>query len=418
MLIEFRVTNFRCMRDEQVLSMVASSDATHQDSHCTASGITNPAQIVRSAVLYGPNASGKTKLINALSRMRYLVENSATQIGAGKELPGIDPFRFDPAQVNHLTEFEVTFIENNIRYQYGFALTKLQIIEEWLIAYAPKAQRWFERCYNAKKNEYEWHFGTNFKIGKQQQQLLTTSTRSNALFLSSAINLNTKQLEPIFFWFVNKLKIGMPFNPETFATPNMITDPIKKAIIMQFIQAADPGIDDIKIEMRKVRRVGIKFKQGESTDFEKVGEEEVEIPKVTLYRKQIAFDFNDESHGTQLLFTYAQPLLDVLENGCVLVMDELENGLHAKLIRFLVNLIHNPHINTKKAQLIFSTHNTSLLDGDLFRRDQVWFVEKDADNASHVYPLTDFSPRKDEALEKGYLAGRYGALPFIGELKF
>ena len=148
-------------------------------------------------------------------------------------------------------------------------------------------------------------------------------------------------------------------------------------------------------------------------------------PKITFLhttendKKTVEIDFGDESEGTQRIFWYAAPLLDALQQGHVLVIDELDNSLHPQMTRFLIEIIHNSEKNKNNAQLIFSTHDTNLLDLELFRRDQIWFVEKDKEQqASHLYPLTDFSPRKGEALGKGYLAGRYGALPFFGELKF
>ena len=127
---------------------------------------------------------------------------------------------------------------------------------------------------------------------------------------------------------------------------------------------------------------------------------------------------NEESDGTQKLFAYAAPWLNVLNNGRIIVVDELDNSFHPHLVRYLLNLIHNPEKNKKNGQLIFTTHDTSILDSKILRRDQVWFMEKDKAKATQLYPLTDFHPRKNEALEKGYLQGRYGALPYIGEVKF
>ena len=132
----------------------------------------------------------------------------------------------------------------------------------------------------------------------------------------------------------------------------------------------------------------------------------------------VSFDISDESDGTQKLFAFAGPLLDVLAQGRVIFVDELDTSLHPLMVRFLIDLIQNQATNRQNAQLIFTTHDTSVLDSTIFRRDQIWFVEKDRENASKLYPLSDFSPRKGEALENSYLKGRYGALPFIGELRF
>jgi hypothetical protein len=130
---------------------------------------------------------------------------------------------------------------------------------------------------------------------------------------------------------------------------------------------------------------------------------------------EVALPIKDESSGTQRYFALSGPLYDVLENGWTLFVDELDASLHPLLVRYIVELFHNPQINPKGAQLIFNTHDTTLMDGSLFRRDQIWFVEKDRQGCSHLYPLLDYSPRKDEALAKGYLLGRYGAIPFLSE---
>ena len=135
-------------------------------------------------------------------------------------------------------------------------------------------------------------------------------------------------------------------------------------------------------------------------------------------REDVALEFSEESAGTRKLFILAGPWLDVLENGLVFFVDELDTSLHPLLVRFLLNLLHNPETNQHNAQLIFTTHDTTVLDQTIMRRDQVWFVEKDVENATRLYPLSDYKPRKGEALQKGYLYGRYGALPFMGGLRF
>ena len=131
----------------------------------------------------------------------------------------------------------------------------------------------------------------------------------------------------------------------------------------------------------------------------------------------VFFHFSDESDGTQKLFAFSGPWLDVLEKGRILFVDELDTSLHPLLVRFLIENFHNEKTNKNNAQLVFTTHDTSILDTDLFRRDQIWFVEKDRENATKLYPLSDFSPRKGEAIEKWYLKGRYGALPVIRDLR-
>jgi hypothetical protein len=288
-------------------------------------------------------------------------------------------------------------------------------MHEWLSVYmGRKSQRWFERKYDEKQKKEHWYFGSYFSGGKQRQ-VWKKATRENALFLSTAVNLNCEQLKPIFYWFANKLPIIYGNSPLPLAaTLELIKKEENKLITLQFLQAADLGITDINVEMRKAFQTQLKLEQG---NMQVQSPQEVELPVITLFHGNIGFDFAQESHGTQRLLAYAGFFLDVLKHGKLLVIDEIEASLHSKLSRFLIELFHNPSINQNHAQLIFSTHDTSLLDNDLFRRDQIWFIEKDKANASKLYPLTDFSPRTNEALEKGYLQGRYGALPFFGELK-
>lgn len=419
MLIEFIASNYRSLKESQKLSMVAAKDSTHQEANCIPSSISASLQLVRTAVLYGPNASGKSNLISALGFMRSMVETSAVGIREGQTL-NVSPFRLDPETINQPSEFEVTFIENGLRYQYGFALNATRIIKEWLLVYVErKAQRWFERNYDPKKDKYQWYFGSHLTGGKKQLQLWSESTRANTLFLSAAVNLNSVQLRPIFNWFVNKLVIvGSNSQPSPFHTMECIKNELDKPQIIQFLQAADLGITDVQIKMHKGQQVKLHFESGLPSIEQS---QETEIPSATLFHQGkgktnfVGFDLQEESHGTQRIFAYAGPILDVLRNGSVLVVDELDGSLHSKMVRFLISLIQNSDLNQNNAQLVFTTHNTSLLDTDLFRRDQIWFMEKDNEQASHLYPLTDFSPRKGEALERGYLVGRYGALPFFSE---
>lgn len=418
MLIEFNVTNYRSIKTCQTLSMVAAKDAAHLNN-CITSKIPGLTQVLRTAALYGANASGKSNLIAALSFMRSMVETSAISIREGQSL-NVSPFRFDADTINEPSEFEVTFVDNDVRYQYGFALNATRVLKEWLLVYIErKAQRWFERNYDSKNDKDIWKFGSHLAGGKQRS-LWSESTRGNALFLSAAVNLNSEQLRPIFNWFVNKLVViesNLQLPP--IYTMECIRNEINKPQIIQLLQAADLGITDVQIKTQQGHQFQLRFEPGVAALESRPASN---ILSATFFHQNkndthVGFDLTEESHGTQRLFAYAAPMLDVLRDGKTLVVDELDSSLHPQMIRFLLSLIQNSNLNKSNAQLIFTTHNTSLLDIDLFRRDQIWFMEKDVDQTSRLYPLTDFSPRKDEALEKGYLLGRYGALPFFGEFK-
>lgn len=414
MLIEFRVKNFRSLRDEQVLSLVASKDKTLHDTHTLSTGLKAAPHLLRSAVVYGANASGKSNLIKALHYMRAVVMESATVIQPGQTY-AVQPFRLDDASASQPTEFEVTFLLDGVRYQYGFAMTPQRIVREHLLVYkAFKPQRWFERRFDADSGRDVYEFGPGLRGAKQVWE---GATRPNALFLSMAVQLNSEALRPVFDWFAGHLVI---FNEQSPLSPQFSVQMLKqddgRRQICEFLTAADISIADIEVVTRKVpgQTVHIDPVAG-MTEIrtEEVEEHQLRFSHVTA-KGHAVFDVMDESSGTRNLLCLAGPVLDILRKGLTLVIDELDTSLHTLLVRELVRLFHRPEVNTGGAQLIFTTHDTALLDAyGLFRRDQVWFVEKDAEQASTLVALTEFSPRKNEALERGYLQGRYGGVPLL-----
>lgn len=414
MLIEFRVKNFRSLRDEQVLSLVASKDKTHEDTHTLATGLKAAPSLVRSAAIYGANAGGKSNLIKALQYMRGVVMESATVIQPGQTY-AVQPFRLDAKSANQPTEFEVTFILDGVRYQYGFAMTAQRIVGEHLLVYkAFKPQRWFDRHFDERTGKDVYDFGPGLKGPKN---LWEGATRPNALFLSMAVQLNSEALRLVFDWFVSGLVI---FNEQAQLSPQVSIQMLKQTEgrkqICDFLCAADISIADIEVVTRKVPGQAVHFDlvAGKTeVRTEEMEEHQLRFSHVTEQGNAV-FDLMDESNGTRNLLFLTGPVMDILHKGLTLVIDELDTSLHTLLVRELVRLFHRPEANTGGAQLIFTTHDTSLLDAPgLFRRDQVWFVEKDRDQASALVSLSEFSPRKNEALERGYLMGRYGAVPFL-----
>ncbi|MBX3692660.1 ATP-binding protein [Dokdonella sp.] len=415
MLVEFHVKNFRSLRDEQVLSLVASKDKTLADTHALATGLTAVPQLLKSAAIYGANASGKSNLIKALQYMRGVVLESAA-------LPpsqpfAVQPFRLDAESGGQPTEFEVTFILDGVRYQYGFAMTQQRIVAEHLLVYkAFKPQRWFERHFDEATGKDVYEFGPGLKGPKNVWE---GATRPNALFVSMAVQLNSEALRPVFDWFATGLVI---FNEQAQIGPQfsiqMLKQPDGRKQICEFLSAADISIADINVETRKVPGQSVHFDllAGKTeVRSEEVEEHQLLFSHVTEKGKAV-FGLMDESGGTRNLLFLAGPVLDILRKGLTLVIDELDTSLHTLLVRELVRLFHRPEVNTGGAQLIFTTHDTSLLDAaDLFRRDQVWLVEKDAHQASALVALSEFSPRKNEALERGYLMGRYGGVPLLSD---
>lgn len=414
MLIEFRVCNFRSFRDQQVLSLVAAKDTTLSDLNTMPSGISAAPSLLRSVVLYGPNASGKSNVIKAMEYMKAVVAQSASI--APDRTFRVAPFLLDKNSSIKPTDFEITLIIDGVRYQYGFGLTKNRITHEYLLAYrSAKPQKWFERTFDPISEKYTYEF-SSFLRGKKDSW--RDATRANSLFLSMAVLLNSEQLKPIYDWFHTEMVV---INETSTLNQDFSVKRLQesdgKAEICEFLTAADISISEIDVVTQK--------KSGHIVTFNG----EVETPSIKKEDKDVQelrfkheteegdaiFELADESTGTRNLLFLAGPVLDILRKGRTLIVDELDTSLHPLLVRRLVELFNNPSSNPSNAQLIFSTHDTSLLDNTLFRRDQIWFVEKDKSQASSLYPLSDFSPRKNEAFEIGYLTGRYGALPFFKE---
>ena len=414
MLVEFRTQNFRSLREEQVLSLVASPDKSLLDTHALDTGLKAAPHVLKSAVVYGANASGKSNLIKALQYMRDVVLMSAT-LQPGQAFARLQPFRLDAVSASQPTAFEVTFILDGVRYQYGFAMNAQRIVSEQLLVYkAFKPQRWFERHFDAESGKDAYEFGPGLKGAKT---LWEGATRPNALFLSMAVQLNSEALRPVYDWFAHRLVIlneHAPLSPQ-FSLEMLKLEAQRKAI-GEFLRAADISIADVEVATKQATVHSIRFDLATGKREEETGEQtvdEVRFHHLTEHG-QAVFDLADESSGTRNLLFLAGPVLDILSNGQTLVVDELDTSLHTLLVQALVRLFHRPEANTGGAQLVFTTHDTSLLDAyGLFRRDQVWFVEKRPDQSSSLYPLLDFSPRKNEALERGYLQGRYGALPLL-----
>lgn len=415
MLLEFRVRNYRSIRDEQVLSLVASGDRELADTHLAQTGLKSLPRVVRSAVVYGPNASGKSTLLLALNYMRSVIAESATVIQPGQTY-NVQPFKLDEDFADKPSAFELTFMLAGVRHQYAFEMTQQRITSESLLVYrTAKPTQWFSRTLNDDGETYHYEFSA-YLTGPRK--LWENSTRPNALFLSTAAQLNSEQLSPVFRWIIESivfLGAGADFD-HGFTTALLATDE-GRATIRDFLSAADISIADVQAVPRKGFLQQVVLHAGGVAHASRE-ESEILFPifQHTTPKGSAQFELHEESQGTQRLYGLMAPVLDILKRGRILIVDELDSSLHPLLVRRLISMFHDPSLNKNGAQLIFSTHDTSLLDRTLLRRDQIWFTEKDSDQATRVYPLTDFSPRKQEAWERGYLAGRYGAVPFFGEM--
>ena len=377
-------------------------------------------RLLRSAVLYGPNASGKSTLVQALGFMKDRVLNSQKESQAGDEINTV-PFKLTASSRSAESEFEIAFVEQGVRYEYGFRCDRQRFVEEWLFAYPlGRAQKWFHRVFDPDLDKDVYKFSSTFE-GDRKRQDWKAQTRANALFLSTAIQLNNAQLKPAFEWFRQRLRV-VDSGLRPGYTIARCKDSADKEKIIEFMNSAGLSVDDISLKTAIFspeslpKHLSNQFRQAVSR--ERSGKEITSIKflhRDTETKELIEFEEEEESDGTRALFSFAGPWLDVIENERVLVVDELDTSLHPLLVHHLVKLLH--HKGTK-AQLIFTTHDATLLSQKLLRRDQVWFMEKDAARATRLYPLSDFSPRNNEAVERGYLNGRYGGIPFLKDLDF
>jgi len=421
MLIEFNVTNFLSFQGQATFSLVKAKSAELEDSNTFMPNVPATPALLKSSVIYGANAAGKSNLIKALKLMQRFVQNSARESQAGEQLP-VTPFLLDDSSSTEPSEFEIIFVSHGVRYQYGFSVTSERFLEEWLYAYPNgRSQKWIQRAYDESTQSYKW--GNMDKLSGKKQ-MWQEATRSNALFLSTAIQLNNQQLKPVFDWFSVTLHVaGFGHWHPGYSIKVCEAEDARKKVI-EFLRTADVDIDGIELEHKKFdpdelpRDMSDELRTHIENRFKDKPVVNVKTTHALMSGKTVQFDLDDESDGTQKLFALSSPWLDTLENGYTLVVDELHDNLHPLMVKFLVELFHNNETNQNNAQLIFTTHDTSILNQEVFRRDQVWFCEKNKEQSSCLYPLTDFSPRKGAGdLEKGYLSGRYGALPYLRVIK-
>ncbi|WP_170244912.1 AAA family ATPase [Pararhodospirillum oryzae] len=371
-------------------------------------------RLVPAAAVFGPNGAGKTTLVKALGAMRRLVVDSARESQEGDPLD-LAPFRLSAATRAAPSEFEIIFREDDIRFQYGFVADDTRVHEEWLFARPPggRTQRWFER----RGPREEWYVNPSLKGEKEAWK---QSTRDNALFLSSAVQLNATPLRVPFNWFHSRLQVIRSSERlgESFSV-RQCEDPDMKRRILHLMQAAGVDVSDIRITEHPFPVDQVKIKelpQDISVVLSKALSDATWARTAFGHRadddRLVYLDLDtEESDGTRVLFALAGPWLDVLDNGLVVVVDELSNSLHPLAFRRLIDFFHDKETNPHGAQLVLTTHDTSVLDRDFLHSDQIWMVERTRDLATTVTPLSDYKVRAHESLQRGYLAGRYGAVP-------
>ncbi|MDO4469259.1 MAG: ATP-binding protein [Bacillota bacterium] len=399
MLIQFSAENYLSLKEKIILSMLASNDTEHSE-HLIHSQ--KKESYLKTAVIYGANASGKSNVLNAFWFMvNYVLTSHEKQLH--KPIERI-PFKFDKSTLKKPSNFEVIFTVNNIRYAYGFSVTDNEVVEEYLYYYPNGRQAIiFER---KNTNEYR------FTIDVEEQMALQERTSANKLYLSVASNWNYKKVVPVFEWFASCTILTKNSVANTYGLDaEQLRDDEYRSAIISMLRVADFGIQSLQV--KDTENIG---------RLEKTGKEYTNIDTIHLVQDEngktqpFALNMTEESDGTNSYFKLAGIIKNVLDTGGLLVADEMDAHLHPLLTKHLVMLFHSQTYNQNGAQLIFTSHNTNLLDLDVFRRDQIWFTEKDEKSvATDLFSLYDFSVRKDAKIEKGYLIGRYGAIPFIKE---
>lgn len=399
MLIQFSVENYLSLKEKVVLSMLASNDTEHIEHLITSK---KKESYLKAAVIYGANASGKSNVLNAFWFMvNYVLTSHEKQLH--KPIDRI-PFKFDKATLEKPSSFEVIFTIDDIRYVYGFSATDKEVVEEYLYYYPNGRQAIiFER---KNTNEYR------FTVDVDEQMTLRDRTSANKLYLSVASNWNYKKVVPVFGWFASCKILTKNSVADAYGVDaEQLRDDEYRSVIEAMLRVADFGIQSLQIrEVENVKRLA------------KIEEEYINIDAIHLVQDEdgnthpFALNMTEESDGTNSYFKLVGIVKNVLDKGGLLVADEMDAHLHPLLMKHLVMLFNSETYNPNGAQLIFTSHNTNLLDLDVFRRDQIWFTEKDEKCvATDLFSLYDFSVRKDAKVEKGYLIGRYGAIPFIKE---
>ena len=412
MLLEFSVTNFCSFKDKVTLSMESGNGEENLDNVCEENGL------LKTVSIYGANASGKSNLIKALSAAIWMVRESNV-IPLGAKWNVIKPFMFDTDSKNKPSVFEFVVLINDIKYRYYFSADQYRIYDEVLDAYySQKPTNIFTRT-NA--NNY------TFTNDKSKLDILTSRNTENKLFLSTATTWNYDKTRDLFLWFNNDIDTFDSFTMVRNIDMQEYSDDNSdlKKFALNLLREADILIKDIVVdyEEREINSglSSMNYNQATLRDSVRRTSARVEVEHEILddnnNRRTYRLGFNEESSGTKVLFALAPILKRAFESNRTIVVDELERSMHPALIEYLVKLFNNKNINKANSQLIFTTHATNLLNLSILRRDQIWFTEKNPENGvSELYPLDSFSIRKDENIYKGYINGRYGAIPFIRDL--
>lgn len=451
MIIEFSTSNYLSFKETVTFSMVASNpvkelEGENDDLNNVFMDPNNKVKYLKSAAIYGANGSGKSNLFSAINFFRMFILESSKESLAEDEIKTM-PFLFSSATENQPSSFEMIFMIDKTRYRYGFQTTKKEIVSEWLFYLNVEESTKESKCFTREFQEITIN-SNKFREGKGVE----TRTRKNALFLSSVAQWNGEKSILIQNWFKDNIKFLSGATEEIlgYTVDKFLEDPSFKKNIMNFVKLIDFGIEDIRIEEKVLGDIFPKIPNNDKypklntlidelqeelkkalseSDAKNINRKEI---KISSYHKKYdeamklidlaELKFGLESAGTQVLFALLGPWFDTLEKGNVLIVDEFGSKLHTKLTIELIKIFQSK-MNATNAQLIFASHDTNLLRSDLFRRDQIWFTEKSPESgSSDLYSLVEYkinqamSVRNDASFEKDYLIGKYGAIPYFGDI--
>jgi len=436
MILQFSVSNYRSFKEKATLSLLASNyDKDSRESENINFNEKFNYRILKSAVIYGANAGGKSKFVEALIFMRHFILMSSKDTQKGEPI-AIEPFRLNVESIEQGSEFEIIFFLKNNLYRYGFEVDKNKVVAEWL--YHKTKTKENELFYR----DYQEIIYKTKKFAKLDTLVKEDLVRDNALLISVLAQFNDFLAESILDWF-KELKVISGLKEEGYLNDTMLLskEGKQKQRILAFLKNADIGIDDFKLKKHtfedldyekmdvpkelKDAIVGLnsyikKAMKNENLErFSDVITYHKQFDEDGKYLKDIEFSLlEDESSGTRKYFALIGQIIKIIDLGGVLFVDELDSKIHPNLVCKIISIFNSKKLNPNNAQLVFNTHDTNLLSSRLFRRDQIWFVKKDMFSASKLYSLADFKTdevRKNEAFENNYIRGKYGAIPFLGD---
>jgi Predicted ATPases len=397
MLIQFNFKNFKSFRDDTSLDMTATSITEHPYNLINS----GDEKYIKVAAIYGANASGKSSVLEAYNFMKAWIRASFKEASTTEDIP-IKRFAFDGEALKEPAEFEVFFKYNNKEYQYGFSLDNKKIFEEWLYLKKENSKDKYISLFERSDGKID----CNSKLLHGAENFISM-VEDKTLFLSIISNAKMPYVKDVIDFFVIPVIDYGNIHFEkalTELSSTTIENESYQRELVKFLNAVDINIDDIIIEKAK-----------NENDEPKIYTKHLMKDKVNYYKMPIS----EESSGTQKMFSLFYYLQSSLELGLPIFIDELDAKLHPLLLRYILTMFHDENINKNGAQLIYVTHDNYTLTKDIFRRDQIWFVEKDSDAVSHLYSLAEYKSeddkkvRKDASYNKDYLLGKYGSVPIL-----